>query len=105
MKALLKRKKKEGNDENDRITAMKQVEHRDLMERFENELEEACTIEVGQSWIVENLRKPEGFCDSAWQTIYPFAMTLAYGGGDIYEGWMKDKHTVSAQLQRPGFGR
>ncbi|WP_288341750.1 TIGR04076 family protein [uncultured Dubosiella sp.] len=77
-----------------RITAMKQVEHRDLMERFENELEEACTIEVGQSWIVENLRKPEGFCDSAWQTIYPFAMTLAYGGGDIYEGWMKDKHTV-----------
>lgn len=77
-----------------RITAMKQVEHRDLMERFENELEEACTIEVGQSWIVENLRKPEGFCDSAWQTIYPFAMTLACGGGDIYEGWMKDKHAV-----------
>ena len=31
-----------------------------------------------------------GLCDSAWQTLSPFVMTLAHGGTNIYEGWMKN---------------
>lgn len=36
--------------------------------------------EDGQEYILESLRMPEGFCGSAWQTIYPNARTLFYGG-------------------------
>lgn len=38
--------------------------------------------------------QPEGMCDSAWSSISPFVMTLAYGGSDIYKGWMKNKKSA-----------
>jgi len=43
---------------------------------------EACGIyEDGQEIIVEeNLRMPEGFCQSAWQSIYCTIRTLGAGG-------------------------
>ena len=34
----------------------------------------------GQEFIIDELSMPEGFCGSAWQTIYPNARTLLYGG-------------------------
>ena len=27
---------------------------------------------------------------NAWDSISPFVMTLAHGGGDFYDGWMKN---------------
>ena len=27
-------------------------------------------------------------CESAWESISPFVMTLAHGGEDIYDGWI-----------------
>jgi uncharacterized repeat protein (TIGR04076 family) len=36
--------------------------------------------EDGQEIVIESLRMPEGFCPSAWQTIYPNLRTLFYGG-------------------------
>lgn len=27
--------------------------------------------------------------DSAWESMSPFVMMLAHGGGDFYDGWMK----------------
>jgi uncharacterized repeat protein (TIGR04076 family) len=35
---------------------------------------------VGQEIIIENGRMPEGFCQSAWITLYPDIETLAWGG-------------------------
>ena len=32
-----------------RITAIRKIEHRDLMERYENPIEHACDVEEGQS--------------------------------------------------------
>ena len=29
-------------------------------------------------------------CDSAWESMSPFVLTLAHGGGDFYDGWMKN---------------
>lgn len=29
-------------------------------------------------------------CGSAWESMSAFVMTLAYGGGNFYDGWMKD---------------
>ena len=68
--------------------------YRDLMERYENPIDHACDMQVGQVFIADGWRKPEGFCDSAWETISPFVMTLAHGGQDIYEGWMKNPRSA-----------
>ena len=68
--------------------------YQDLMERYENPIDHACDMQVGQVFIEDGWRKPEGFCDSAWETISPFVMTLAHGGQDIYEGWMKNPRSA-----------
>ena len=44
----------------------------------------------GQVFTTDGWRKPDGLCDSAWQTLSPFVMTLAHGGTNIYDGWMKN---------------
>ena len=41
-------------------------------------------------WIANGWVKPEGFCDSAWDSISAFVMTMAHGGGNFYDGWMKN---------------
>lgn len=77
-----------------KITVMRIACYQDLMERYENPIDHACDMQVGQVFIADGWRKPEGFCDSAWETISPFVMTLAHGGQDIYEGWMKNPRSV-----------
>ena len=73
-----------------RITAIRKACYRDLMEKYENPIRHACDVQEGQVWIANGWEKPEGFCDSAWDSISAFVMTLAHGGGDFYDGWMKD---------------
>ena len=73
-----------------RITAIRKASYPDLMERYENPIRHACDVAEGQTWIANGWVKPEGFCDSAWDSISPFVMTLAHGGGDFYDGWMKN---------------
>ena len=34
----------------------------------------------GQEFVVEEAQMPEGFCTSAWHTIYSNIRTLAFGG-------------------------
>ncbi len=77
-----------------RITVMRIACYRDLMEKYENPMEHACDMKEGQVFVADGWKKPEGFCDSAWNSISPFVMTLAYGGEDIYEGWMKNKRSA-----------
>ncbi|MBP3853329.1 MAG: TIGR04076 family protein [Erysipelotrichaceae bacterium] len=77
-----------------KITVKKVACYRDLMEEYENPMENACDMKEGQVFIAQGWKKPEGFCESAWQTLSPFVMTLAYGGEDIYSGWMKDKKSA-----------
>ena len=73
-----------------KITFMKMDCYRDLIGKYENPIEHACDMKLGQVFIAEGWQKPEGFCDSAWDSISPFVMTLAYGGENIYDGWMKN---------------
>ena len=74
-----------------KITVMRLARYDDLIAQYENPIEHACDMVVGQSFIANGWQKPEGFCDSAWDSISPFVMTLAHGGGDFYDGWMKNK--------------
>ena len=73
-----------------RITAIRKTCYPDLMEKYENPIQHACEVNEGQGWGANGGCKPEGFCDSAWDSISPFVMTLAHGGGDFYDGWMKN---------------
>jgi len=77
-----------------RITVMRKAQYDDLIEKYENPIEHACDMQEGQVFFCNGWQMPEGFCQSAWDTLSPFVMTLAYGGEDIYDGWMKDKHSA-----------
>ena len=77
-----------------RITVMKTACYADLIEKYENPISHACDMETGRIFIADGWRKPEDFCDSAWDALSPFVMTLAYGGEDIYDGWMKNRKSA-----------
>ncbi len=73
-----------------KITAIRRTCYPDLMAKYENPIQHACDVEEGQIWIANGWEKPEGFCDSAWESMSAFVKTLAEGGGNFYDGWMKD---------------
>lgn len=73
---------------------MRMACYSDLMEQYENPIEHACDMHVGQTFEVEECRKPIGMCNSAWETLLPFVTELAHGGGDFYDGWMRNKHSA-----------
>jgi uncharacterized repeat protein (TIGR04076 family) len=77
-----------------KITVVRQTEYKDLIEKYENPIEHACDMKVGQVFIADGWQKPWGMCESAWQSMSPFVMTLAHGGGDFYDGWMKNKKSA-----------
>ena len=77
-----------------RITAIRKACYPDLMAKYENPIEHACDVEEGMTWVSENGEKPQGFCDSAWDSISPFVMALAHGGGNFYDGWMKNPYSA-----------
>ena len=73
-----------------RITVKKIAIYEDLMAEYENLIEHSCSMELGQTFICNGWEKPAGFCDSAWETVSPLVMTLAHGGENFYDGWMKN---------------
>ena len=77
-----------------RITAMKRAIHEDLIEKYENPIEHACDTENGKVFIANGYKKPEGLCNSAWESMAPFVMALSYGAEDFYDGWMKNKKSA-----------
>lgn len=77
-----------------RITALRRTEYPDLMEKYENPIEHSCDTELGQVWICDGWNKPEGLCGAAWESMQSFVRALGTGGGDFYDGWMKDPHTA-----------
>ena len=77
-----------------RITVMRKVHHADLSALYENPIDHACDMEEGQVFIANGWAKPEGFCQSAWDTLSPFVLALSHGGGNFYDGWMKNKQSA-----------
>lgn len=73
---------------------MKVACYPDLMEQYENPIAHACDMAEGQVFVANGWRRPEGLCGSAWESMSPFVMALAHGGGDFYDGWMKNKHSA-----------
>ena len=77
-----------------KITVIRKTEYPDLMARYENPIEHSCDISEGDVFISRGGERPEGFCESAWESMEKFVRELAAGGGDFYGGWMQDVHTA-----------
>lgn len=79
---------------NVRITVMKIVQHTDLISKYENPISHTCDMCINKEFVSINAEKPLGFCDSAWDSIYPFVKDLANGKENFYDGWMKNKKSA-----------
>ena len=73
-----------------RITAVRQTVYDDLMAQYENPIEHACDVSVGQRWVSVNGQRPAGLCPSAWDVMRPFVESLARGEGNFFDGWMQN---------------
>ena len=77
-----------------RITVKRIACYKDLIEEYENLIEHACDMKPGQVFIANGWNKPEGFYNSAWDTVSPFVMALSHGAENLYDGWMKNKRSA-----------
>lgn len=77
-----------------KITVLKQTQYKDLIQKYENPIEHVCTLKVGDTFVSVNAQKPENLCDSAWESMEKFVKELAEGGGNFFDGWMKNKHSA-----------
>ena len=77
-----------------KITVKKITRYDDLIKEYENPIEHTCDLKVGDTFISIDGLKPDGFCDSAWGVIEPFVKELALGGGNFYDGWMKNEKSA-----------
>ncbi|MBE6903842.1 MAG: TIGR04076 family protein [Ruminococcaceae bacterium] len=77
-----------------KITVMKTARYDDLIEKYENPIKHACNMKEGMVFIARAFEKPQGMCDSAWESMSSFVMALSYGAEDFYDGWMKNKKSA-----------
>lgn len=77
-----------------KITVMEQTVYQDLIDKYENPMQHACNMKKGQVFIANGWEKPKDMCDSAWESMSSFVMTLAHGGENFYNGWMKNKKSA-----------
>jgi uncharacterized repeat protein (TIGR04076 family) len=77
-----------------KITVKRMARYEDLMAEYENPISHACDMRLGQTFVVENCEKPEGMCESAWETMLPFVKELSEGGGNFFDGWMQNPHSA-----------
>ncbi len=77
-----------------RITAIRKACYKDLIDKYENPIENACDIEEGQVFIANGWNRPEGLCESAWESMSAFVMGLSHGAEAFYDGWMKNPRSA-----------
>lgn len=77
-----------------KITVIRKARYDDLIKKYEKPIEHACDLSEGDVFVAYGGEKPNGLCDSAWESMSPFVMTLAHGGGDFFDGWMKNPQSA-----------
>ena len=77
-----------------KITAIRKADYKDLQEKYENPISHACEVQEGQTWLSVKGRKPDGMCESAWESMRYFVEELAAGHGDFYDGWMRNPYSA-----------
>ena len=77
-----------------RITVMRRACYPDLIAQYEMPLENPCDMREGMVFIANGWNRPNGLCDSAWQSMSPFVLALSHGGTGLYDGWMKNERAA-----------
>lgn len=77
-----------------KITAIRKVQHTDLMAAYENPILHACDVTEGQTWISTDGKCPDTMCPEAWKSLQPFVEALAKGEGNFFDGWMKNPYSA-----------
>ena len=80
-----------------RITVLKCAWHPELAEKYAADWLTPCDFHrPGQVFYTNGWQKPKGLCDNAWKSMTEYAMTLSQGGGNFYNGELKDPHAFVA---------
>lgn len=77
-----------------RITVKKICCHQELIELYENPIEHTCDMVLGQTFISVDGQKPDNMCSEAWAAMEKFVLSLACGGKDFFDGWMKNPYSA-----------
>ena len=77
-----------------KITVLKMAVHEDLIEQYENPIEHQCDMTLGDVFVVKEGKRPKGMCSEAWKVMEPFVKELAAGGGNFFDGWMKNEKSA-----------
>ena len=77
-----------------KITAVRSADYTDLQAIYENPIEHTCDVKIGDVFVSVDGKRPDGLCLSAWESMEYFVKTLAEGGGNFFDGWMKDPHSA-----------
>ena len=77
-----------------KISVLRKARYDDLSALYENPIQHACDLEEGQVFYSADSNKPAGLCDSAWESMRPFVDELLRGGGNFYDGWMKNPYSA-----------
>ena len=67
-----------------KIIVMRKARYDDLIEKYENPLENPCEMVVGKVFYSFG-EIPDGFCNNAWENVGPFVKALVNGGGGYAE--------------------
>lgn len=77
-----------------RITVLRRTVYPDLMAQYENPIEHACDLQIGRVFISRDGQCPDGLCPEAWGSMERFVGELAAGGGNFFDGWMKNPYSA-----------
>lgn len=76
-----------------KIVAVRAARYDDLIEKYENPIENACDIRVGDTFYTDG-ECPSGLCSEAWTAMEPYVRALLRGEGNFFDGWMKNPYSA-----------
>ena len=77
-----------------RITVIRKADYPDLQQKYENPIQHACSLAEGDIFDCNGWDCPDGLCPSAWENLSPWVRALGSGGGNFYDGWMKNPRSA-----------
>lgn len=78
-----------------KITVLATTFNKALADKFACEGIAPCDYNtVGQVFHSNGWQKPRGLCENSWKAMQEYVMTLAHGGRNFYDGWVRDENSA-----------
>ena len=72
------------------IKVLRRSSYDDLIDKYENKIDLPCIMKIGDEFISVEAKIPDGFCNSAWISLYPYVFALANSCKNLHDNWMKN---------------